>query len=74
MPKGYPLSRTQNLDSTTREAKRVLLQTRDWDKTKTHLNYWIRGQWGFSRMTINDYMGGAAARLMKDAETKELLK
>ena len=70
MPKGYPVSRSINLGSTIAESKRVLLETKDWDKTKEHLNYWIRSKWGFSRMTVNDYIENAAAALMKDPHTR----
>ena len=74
MPKGYPPNRTLNLLATTAEAKKVLLQTKDWHRTREHLNYWIRGKWGLSRMTVNDYIDNVAANLMKDPETKGLIQ
>ena len=74
MAKGYPVSKSVNLGATIAESKRVLLETKDWERTKEHLNYWIRSKWGFSRMTVNDYIENAAARLMSDTETRGLLK
>lgn len=62
-----------NLQATAAEAKRVLLQTKDWERTKEHMQYWIRGKWGLSRMTVNDYVDNAAAMLMKDPQTREFL-
>ena len=74
MPRGYPASRSLNLQATTAEAKRVLAETKDWHKTREHLEYWIRGKWGLSRMTVNDYITNVEANLMKDPATRRMLE
>lgn len=73
MPRGLPSGRQMRLAEVTREAKRVLLETKDWPRTKEHLNYWIRAKYAVSRLTVEDYTDTAASRLMSDKDTKGLL-
>lgn len=72
--KGIPSGRRSRIDAVTRETKRVLLQTKSWERTKEHMNYWIRSNYNVSRITVLDYMETAAARLMTDTEAKELIR
>lgn len=73
MAKGIPVTRNQNLMAITAEAKRVLLQTKNWERTKDHTYFWIKAKYGLSRTTVTDYIDDVYARLTKDPETRSLL-
>ena len=73
MTKGIPISRNLNLQRATNEARKVLLQTKDWPRTREHMRYWIKGEWALSQNTTADYLNTIAARLMRDPETREFV-
>lgn len=73
MTKGIPVSRNLNLQRATGEARKVLLQTKDWQRTREHMKYWIKGEWALSQNTTADYLDTIAARLMRDPECRSLV-
>lgn len=73
MPKGLPNNRHANVARATQEAKKVLLQSKSWTKTKEHTYYWIKGEFGVSRTTATDYIEDIYSRFLRDKEVKDLL-
>ena len=74
MAKGIPVGRNSNLVRITAEAKRILIQTKDWEKTRDHTYMWIKANFGLSRTTVTDYIDDVYARLTKDPETRGFLQ
>lgn len=70
---GKPSSRNVNVARATTEGKRVLKQTKDWQRTKEHLFYWIKVNMSVSRTTVADYLDDVYGRLSADPEVKEYL-
>lgn len=73
MPKGLPNARHANVARATQEAKKVLLRTNNWTKTKDHTYMWIKQEFGVSRTTATDYIEDVFGRLSRDPEVKDLL-
>lgn len=73
MTKGIPSFRNQKVAAVTSEARRVLLKTRNWERTREHLRIWIKQQYAPAQRTVTDYIADAQARLMKEPECRELI-
>jgi hypothetical protein len=73
MPKGIPNARHANVARATQEARKVLLHTKSWTKTKEHTYMWIKAEFGVSRTTATDYLEDVYGRLLKDPEVNRLI-
>lgn len=73
MTSGVQRGRSVNLQAATLEGKRVLRETKDWDRTKEHLKVWLVAHYALSRTTVDDYIHNIRTRLLLDQTTKPLM-
>ena len=73
MVSGVQRGRHANLMAATAEAKRVIRQTKDWERTKQHLTVLLTARFALSRTTNDDYLRNIRARLLLDPDTKSLM-
>lgn len=67
------MARHANITRTTIEGKRVLLKTKNWKKTKDHLDGWLMATFSLGYHTRRDYIENVYVRLQSDPEVKDYL-
>lgn len=67
------VARHDNIARATTEARKVLLQTKSWNRTKEHLDQWIMMQYAVSYHTKRDYINNVYSRLLRDKELEGYL-
>ena len=74
MTKGIPNARNENIRRSIAEAKRVMLLTRSWPRTKIHLDQWLRIKFLLGSRSVNEYIKIIEANILSDEKLAEQLK